>query len=316
MTPWALALGIVGSVTGIGSLVVSFLNYRASGPRIKVSVSSFYLIGPRGGGVLTVEAVNRGRVPATIRQVRLRSVNTSATIWFDPACDQGPALPLSLAPTESRTWVFFDDDTRRRLSGNHPGECHDFRGHVVTAGRELKSRSRKSFATEMGVNHSTRRERLREFERSLLHAQVQDDGAATTPELLGLGLQRVTFTNYMRSPAFNFRVDCTISNDQAGTSRVAGEIPEQEVRLILPRTKKHVWLPVDLPTMAEGESAMWRYRWRTLGGAKMTSWSGIIDRAIYEDAAKAGHDLVAPGLAGSGHPILRGERIPRRLRSG
>lgn len=315
MTGWALAFGIIGTITGLTSLLISYKNYRASGPNIKVSVSRFGMMGgPRRGGVVAVNVVNRGRTAAAIKYVVLRSISSSAAVAFDEACDEGPALPLILAPTDSMSWNFYDNDLRRRLSGSNPGEFHNFRAHVRSAGKVIRSRSRVSFATDKGASRRTRRERLASLRNSLLYAALQEDGAATTPECLALGRQRLTLRNFSKSPAFNVRVDCVVSDEGSGTSRVATEIQPQRLRLLLPRTRRHVWLAVDPPNIEVGETIMWRYRWRGLRGGERWGGSGMIDRSTYQAALKADRPLVAPGLAGDSHPIPTGRRTPRALR--
>jgi len=268
----------------------------------------------RRGGVVAVNVVNRGRTAAAIQYVLLRSISTSAAVAFDEACDEGPALPLTLAPTDSKSWTFYDDDLRRRLSGSNPGEFHVFRAHVRSAGKDVRSHSRASLATDKGSSQRTRRERLESLRNALLYANLQADGAATTPECLALGRQRVTLWNPSKSPAFNVQVDCVVSDEGSGTSRVATEIQPQKLRLLLPRTRRHIWLPVDPPNIEVGETIMWRYRWRRLRGGETWGGSGMIDRSTYQAALNANRPLVSPGLAGDGHPIPAGRRAPRALR--
>jgi len=310
-----LVLALVGTLTGLAALAISFATHRSSGPLLKVSLYEYLRLGnPRRGGVTDVYVVNKGRVPAVIKYVTLRSTTGTVEIPFDiTEGDSGPPLPMTLDPTDSASWLFYDDDVRRRLRRMEPADTHVFRGIIRSMGKVVKSRPNASLASEPGAPVTTRRRRAAHFRNSLKYANLQPAGVASSPELLAAGLQRLAVKNFSRSPAFNLRVDCIAWDKTTDEKRLVRTVHSQRRWLMFPQTSRHFWVPVDFPEAADSERFMWRIRWRRLFGGEASVASTTILRSHYERELALGRPLVVPGLAGDAPSPHSGWRVWRQL---
>jgi hypothetical protein len=120
-----MGVAIVGAVTGIVALVVQSIQFRSSGPRLKVDLLWAW-IGPGGSGAITVpmtgkrptppeqgydtlmlavQARNTGRAATTVETAGIR--RSDGMRFHHPTAPVGPSTPVRLE-AESSVMFFVD----------------------------------------------------------------------------------------------------------------------------------------------------------------------------------------------------------------
>ncbi len=157
-----LVIAVVGVTLAALSLGWQAATFFLTGPRVKVYLREGFR-GPRGvmiappsiyteGGlealgrmgyvdhVLAVEAVNRGRLPATVHNWAIRFGNN--VVYTNPADPQNPQLPYRLESHTSASWYAPLDD----LQSLQP-DFHDQSVRAATARGEVDLQSRRRAVT-------------------------------------------------------------------------------------------------------------------------------------------------------------------------
>lgn len=131
----ALALASLSFVISLASLITTIVLWRRSGPRVRVTTGSAYLV--FDGGVdtdtqyIAVEAANVGRAPVTISGWGIQLPGNAILANVDPA-PWLPKLPYRLEAGASVTW-HLDAATIRREAGARSVSLDVLRGFVQLA---------------------------------------------------------------------------------------------------------------------------------------------------------------------------------------
>jgi hypothetical protein len=155
MAMLTLTLAIIGTVTGVGSLVANMTAFRRSGPVVKVNVFQFIpMIKVRGreasepGELMTVvEAVNTGRAPITVTDWALEMRNGESVVP-QTQVPQSDALPFRLEQGASARWFVPTDEVRAQCEYHGASYSRDLVGYVQLAGGKVVRAERSGIGSE------------------------------------------------------------------------------------------------------------------------------------------------------------------------
>lgn len=132
-------LGIIGSLTGVGAMIIAYLAWRSSGPRVRVRMGYKFLDGANPGEILhavMATAVNRGALAAHIDQVDFMSEIDVVDMTVNPLPGSDPTK-CDIEPHDKRSWYFGVDEATN--GGTRPVRA---RAAVLLAtGEHIRSRN-------------------------------------------------------------------------------------------------------------------------------------------------------------------------------
>lgn len=183
-----LLLSIIGTMTGVTSIVVTFLLFRWAGPRVRVEATNGVTL-PPGSWNVTVRVTNAGRHAITVKDFEFQPIKTkkhrvSWTEW------KGAPLPHRLEAFDNGSWRVERPAVLQEMLVAVPGSATKCRLAVILGnGRKVRSNiidvdratALKGLTIE-AVPTGTRQREL-DTEPSTTDYPVQQQGTATDPPL-------------------------------------------------------------------------------------------------------------------------------------
>lgn len=106
----SIVLTLLPILISLAALYLSLHTFRASRPNWVVEMGTATLLNAAGArAAIVVEVINAGGSDGTIQRISLRCTDGTYSTRFDPDAAtsiRGLKLPVTLAPTEKRTWTF------------------------------------------------------------------------------------------------------------------------------------------------------------------------------------------------------------------
>jgi hypothetical protein len=181
MDTTTLVIAVVGLVLSVASLVWQAASFRLSGPRVKVHLREGFR-GPLGvmvappsvytdvgraalvrqgytEHVLVIEAVNKGRLAATVNNWSLRFGNRA--VYENPTDPGNPALPHRLESYTSATWTAPVENLEALQDAfdDQGDEAATVRADLKMADRRTVT-SREAIVVQLGSTRALPRRRL------------------------------------------------------------------------------------------------------------------------------------------------------------
>jgi hypothetical protein len=134
----SLLLSIIGTVTGVTSIVVTFLLFRWAGPRVGIEATHGVTL-PPGSWNITVRVTNAGRQAITVKDfevqpVKMKKHQVSWTEW------KGTSLPHRLEAFDNGVWRVDTPAALQAMLVAIPGSATRCRVAVIL-GNDRKVRS-------------------------------------------------------------------------------------------------------------------------------------------------------------------------------
>jgi hypothetical protein len=139
----ALVLGIVGAVTGLGSLAWQVITWRQGGRRVKVTATQALPVFGSGASdwYMNVTASNVGRSPVTVRGWGLRMPD-GKTMIMPSNLSWSASLPHRLEPGADASWYMPTTEVHK-FCAEHGIRHQDMTAFVNLAdGRTINARER------------------------------------------------------------------------------------------------------------------------------------------------------------------------------